>query len=442
MIKITKLMHYGIATGAALLFAGTSMAGDDKCVVIDDKCPVECCKEDPSWCGLFKKSTLYKNEENCFVQKVSLAGRYHGQYLGQSIDHSSGQSFGSQYWEHRRFRLGAKVQFLNDFTFFNNWNIGDSNEQGENLAAGDFFGTIDEMYIKWEPSNFAVEGFYVTVGKQKQKITREFSTSSKQILTFERSHIVNETTDTKAWGVATGFKALGLKHEVGAWLGGFDESADGSGPNWADFDSRGGASYRAEYGLNDNTDIHFDYLFSNNSNGDISAQGNADALALSNYNHVIALGTESSWDLGHCDRKFGLITDVIWGRDRTARSGNEIIGAGSNDAAAGQDTTGFVIMPYIDLTERLQLVGKYAYADFARMQRTQRRAFERNGESRPVMEDVHTLYLGLNYRLCGDNLKLMAGYEYLSADMFTAPNSVDQGSLTGDSWMLGIRTYF
>lgn len=436
------------------------MAGEAKCV-IDDKCPVVC-KENPCWCEIFDYSTLYENEDNCLIQMVKIAGRYHGQYYSQSLEHTSGQHWGANYWEHRRFRLGIDIDFLNDFTFFNNWNISDSSRNGsgfrdhagEGLHEGDFFGTIDEMYIKWDPSCGALDdmGFSLTVGKQKQKITREFSTSSKRILTIERSHIVNEVADKKPWGVQVGLKAFGAKHKFGYWLGGFENSY-GEGPanpnrdpHWLAFeDGRHGASYNLEYELSDNTSLFFDYVFTNNDNGRQSPQGlNTDESALNAYNHTFAIGTETEWDLGHCDRKAGLITDIIWGVDREDDSNTGLANvAGFNDAIeSGEDTFGFVVLPYYDITERLQLVAKYSYASLSRLQRTQRRDNVGN-TPRFNLEDVHTFYAGLNYYICDHNLKIMAGYEHLSAAIHEgSAAAVDNGGLTGDSWMIGVRTYW
>lgn len=431
MIKVTKLKQFAIATGA-LLFGASAYAGD-KCLVIDDKCPVECCKEDPCWCEIFDYSTLYDNEDACLVQKVALVGRYHGQYLNNSLD-IAGTNYEGDYWEHRRFRLGTKVQFLNDFTFFNNWNIANNDE----FAAGDFFDTIDEMYIKWAPSDNALGdiGFNVSVGKVKQKITREFSTSSKKILTLERSHIVNEVADNKPWGVVVGFKALGLKHKVAGYLNG----ATGE-HNWPEYTrARGSVQYSAEYGLTDNTDLFFDYLFTNNNDGRSPEEGHAASdEAASDYNHVVALGTESAWDIGCCDRQYGLITDMIWGR---GRDGDSETSDGFGDAIPeGEDTFGLVILPYYDVTERLQLVGRYAYASVSRLQRPHRRDSDPVGGTIPRvnMEDVHTAYVGFNYRLCGDNLKLLGGYEYLSGNLY---GSDDGLPVRGDSWSIGVRTYW
>ena len=467
MIKNSSLKRFAAATGTALLIAGGAMAGDDYGkLVIDDKNPI--CKEDPGFCRIFNYSTLYKNENACFVQKVALTGRYHGQYLNQGLDYHGFRGFTplptgmhEDYWEHRRFRLGTKVQFLNDFTFYNEWNIADNHA----FTNQRFFSDIDVMGIEWEPT----DDFYVNVGKQKAKITREFSTSSKNILTFERSHIVNEViaSQGKPWGVTVGFKALGLKHELGGWLTGADIHAPRQeGYHWPDFDSRGALSYRTAYGITDHTDLHFDYLFTNNSDGRApfggggrnlnGGAGRADRLEASNYNHVIAIGTDSAWDIDDCGRQFGFITDFIWGIDREPRGGTDAfdfpIPGGAprlNDRGAGEDTFGIVLMPHYDLTERLQVVGRYAYASQSRLHRTQRRVHEQNPyngvfDDRPNLEDVHTFYLGLNYRLCGDKLKLMAGYEYLTADLENTFGGLfpNPGAVTGNSWMLGVRTYW
>ena len=78
MITLKKLSCFATIIGS-LLIAGVTKGGDAKCI-IDDKCPVEFCKENPAFCDIFNHSTLYKNENACLIQKVALTGRYHGQY--------------------------------------------------------------------------------------------------------------------------------------------------------------------------------------------------------------------------------------------------------------------------------------------------------------------------------------------------------------------------
>ena len=105
-------------------------------------------------------------------------------------------------------------------------------------------------------------------------------------------------------------------------------------------------------------------------------------------------------------------------------------------------TFGIVILPHYDVTDRLELVAKYAYASNTVLQRAQRRAFDHNGVGRPNLDDVHTFYAGFNYRFCGDNFKLMGGYEYLTADLHRGAGSSDLGGISGDTWMLGVRTFW
>jgi len=433
MIKrLTKT--FAIATGAVLL-AGTAMAGGGKGLVINDKQPIAHCIEDPEFCKIFDALTLYDNKNAKFIQKVNITTRYHGQHHATSLNFdglNGGQDVGASFWEHRRFRHGIKVKLLNDFTLWNEWN-----SPSDDLLVGNrFLQNIDEIGIKWAPS----KDFFVSVGKQKLKIGREWATSSKVQLTPERSHIINEVIAStgKPYGINTGFKAFGIKHQLGAWLAGTENSR-----RELTFDTNGGASYLAEVPLNGNTDLHFGYLFTNNGDGEDGGQGSADRLELSPYNHVFALGTESHWDIGHCDRKFGLYTDLIYGIDRETQGGNDAF-ANDNDIAAGEDTFGLYVLPYFDITERLQLVGRYAYATSTRIHRGQRAPFDedRDGLSnnlggRPNLEDVHTFYIGGNYRLCGDHLKLIGGYEYTTGDV-----RGDNGGFTGDTWIFGVRTYF
>lgn len=390
--------------GAATLVAGSAQAGDWDKAVIDDKMPIP---EPWTFCDIFDMNTLYQGEG--LIQKVSLNGRYHGQMISQTEDFG-GVDNGYHEWQHRRFRLGMNIAFAGNLTLKTSANIsnGSGGAGSHGLTYGPYFDNWDEFYLDWEPN----DDFYVQIGKQKQKITREFSTSSKEILTIERSHIVNEVADQKPWGVTVGFNYLGLDHELGAWVTGAYASGFGNYPN---FDSRGSLSYRTSYGLTESTDLHLDYVFTNNSDGFASGTGSAATGFASAYEHVVALGSESEWG------QFGLVTDLIFGVNREA---NGLI-------PAGNDTFGLVIMPYYNITDNLQAVVKYAYMDEGRNQRTQR------FDVRQRVSDYHTFYAGLNYFICEHNLKLMAGYEYATGEEFGTGVDIDSST-----WMVGIRTYF
>lgn len=413
----------------AVLAGGTLSAGDYGKAVVNDKMPIE----DKSFCEIFKKSTLYEGDG--FIRKVKFKGRYQGQWISQTEDDTLNgveTTNGYHEYEHRRFRLGAQIEMANDLTLVASMNISDGSGgnrvgQGHGLTRGVFFDDWDELYVEWAPS----KEFYVLTGKAKQKITMENETSSNDILTIERSAISNSVISSKPWGVAVGFKALGLSNEVGAWIAGADRDGDtrrpgeATGERWdiGDTDSRGSLTYRGKFDISEQIEGHFDYQFTNNSDGRVNPRGRSDVNLGSTSQHVIAFGTKSEFG------ELGLITDLIYAGNNLAHAGSAAAGGA---IPAGYDTWGLVIKPYYDITDQLQFVARYAYMDEGQEQRTQR------WDRRQNVENYHTFYAGLNYYVCENNLKVMAGYEYATGDVF----GVNNRDVTTGTWMLGVRTSF
>src|SRR5690606_32957123 len=126
---------------------------------------------------------------------------------------------------------------------------------------------------------------------------------------FERSFITQNIANQKLWGVAVGFEALGLNHEVGVWSTHFNDSFQSPS-----FDDSGvTVVYRTNYKLNDYTKLFFDYEYTDQHRRLLAVQAGEFGAPL--YEHVFAFGTESKWD------NFGLITDVIFAFDRGIPSG-------------------------------------------------------------------------------------------------------------------------
>jgi phosphate-selective porin OprO and OprP len=414
---ITKLA----IAGAIGLTAGIASAGDYSKAIIDDKMPIEAWE----FCDIFDIPTLYESDSG-FIRSVALTGRYHGQWISQTEDIGATEN-GYHEYQHRRFRQGIEIGFANDITFSATANISDGTGSpaagaggpgAHGLTYGRFFDDWDEFAIEWAPS----KDHYLIVGKQKQKVTIENETSSNKILTIERSAIASEVISDKPWGITYGFKALDIKHEIGAWMVGADNDSRGEGWLWPDGDSRGSITYRASKKITDEVELHFDYQFTNNSDGLVPAAAapiaTADAGLGSAYEHVVALGSKSAFG------EFGLITDLIFAGNRQAQAG----GGGAAAIPTGDNTYGLVIMPYYNITDKLQAVVRYAYMDSGREQRPQRFNTRRN------VEDYSTVYAGLNYYVCGDNLKLMAGYEYANGNLLGSVTEIDTSS-----WQLGMR---
>ncbi|MBP82855.1 MAG: hypothetical protein CMO61_03305 [Verrucomicrobiales bacterium] len=399
MTQLNSLKKLASGTAIAALAAG-AFASDHSKTVIDDKMPLE----DP-WtiCDLFDYSTLYESDAG-FIREISLTGRYHGQWISASQD-DDGDREGFHQFQSRRSRVGFEIGILDNITFATEFNVTDSSGSSREWQTGRFFNDIDTMLIEIEG-----DGWDLWIGKNKFKVTREESTSSKRIKTIERSQIVNEVLPGKPWGFNFAFQSGDVAHVIGAGLTGSD--LDSSGQGWA-FPTTEGSNaqllYRLETPVTDVTTFYLDYLFTNTGN-------DSDNDIASSYNHVLALGTTNA-----LNDRLNVTTDLIFGFDRES----------SGAIPDGENTWGLVILPTYSITEKLEFVAKYAYMDSGRTQRPQRYT------DREELENCHTLYAGLNYYICSDKLKLMAGYEYMTADQYASTDDI-----TSDTWMLAVRTYF
>mgnify|MGYP000914001992 CR=1 FL=1 len=384
--------------GAATFLCGASLtAGDYEKAIIDDKAPIA------SWefCDLFKNNTLYKGDG--FIRSIKFKGRYHGHYVSSSDDHLLGNpapnsNVPSDFWEHRRWRSGLEFGLAHDLKLTSSFN----HDVTRNFNGPHFVDNLDELHIQWSPS----DDFWIRVGKQKLLITREYEESSNRILTPERSTIVNNVAPPgKLWGIAVGFEAAGFEHRASLFGVGYDNDF-----YWPAFEGAGAVfTYSLSRELTENTEVFFDYMYSDTDAS--PATGFTERYDASAYEHVVALGTESKWG------RFGLITDVILASDRRDRTLD--------------DTWGLVILPYYDITDKLQLVARYSYAEDARLARPQQHA------SQPYVDGLSTFFVGFNYYICGHNLKLTGGYEYATGDQFANNTSNDYQN---DSWILGVRT--
>lgn len=402
---MTKLQQFKLpllACSSLLLFSGGLVAGDDRGkLIIDDKMPVQA----SPWtvCNVFDHSTLYESDSG-FIRKVRVQGRYHGQYITQSEDVNGVRVNGFHAWQHRRFRLGLNIDMANDLNLFIDPNIANSAK-----LTDPFYDDYQTFQLTWEPK----KNHFIMIGKLKQNFTREDTESSKRIKTVERAHIVNEVAEARPWGVIVGFDTGDrLHHELGGWLYG----AHADSPQWIDFQSNGGFSYNLSYQLNDSTSLHFDYVYADQGPGYTTGAGGPAASEFGpQYEHAFALGTEVNKD------RFQMIADLVYADNRV----------GSGGVPAGSDTWGLYVLPSYDITEKLEAVFRYGYMDQGRNQRTQRFPV------RQPLENYHTFYVGMQYFICGEKLKLMAGYEYATGTVFGTGNDIDSGS-----WQFGVRTYF
>lgn len=371
--------------GLGALLASVAFAGETsgkKEVVIED--PKNFCDD---WKSMFGINPIYESDGG-LIQEIKLIGRYQGQYHNTESDQGDDSD-----WENRRFRFGTEIKFLNDFKFQGQFNL-----KRDFDVSGRLFESVEDLTIAWKPDG---SGFSITAGKQKAYLTRDWNTSSTKIKTMERSLLTNNVVPDKVGGVILSIDETGpLKDtKFGIVSGSTDDDWD-----YPTFDGGLGVNFSTTYGLSEATDIRFDYLYTDND---------AEANKFKGFEHTFSLNSASEWDRLHLE------TDVIYG-----------VGEGSKS-----DIFGVVIMPYYEITDKLEGVFRYTYAnaDEANGISVQSR-YERAAAGKLRGDEYHAFYLGLNYYVCGDNLKLMGGVEFSSLD-----GQNDNDYIT---YWSGVRLYF
>jgi len=359
------------------------------------KAPVpEAPKEESTFNKTWSLATLYKNKENPVIQKLAFTGRYHGQYGWLDSDQGNDDD-----WENRRFRLGLNAQLFQDFELKAEM-FGDLN------SGGDFYEGFTEVFLAWKPD----DAFNLTVGKQKPRFSLDWSTTSREILTFERNIMINNFGLDYETGVSVSGKIGNFSYVTGV----FNNDVGSPGDESEFGDLGGGFSYvaSASYDLKDVTGLEKTVL-----RGDfLHSEHDGEDDLLTKFDN-------------------GLAASVALKQGRLGLTAETVYGEGDKG-----DLWGFYLTPSWDITKKLQVVARYTYAqsgdDVLRAQsRYERRAPDLtdggNGDT------YNAGYLGINYFLYGHKLKLMTGVEFSNMD-----GGSDGGDFDGVTGLAGVRIYW
>lgn len=344
---------------------------------------------------LWNLAVLYRDDANPLLEEFKLRGRYHGQYHWVESDQGD-----SNDWEDRRSRLGfdaklfaKKVEVRVDFQ---------SNDGFE-----DVYDRLVDAYIRWKPN----DSLTITAGRTKPLIGwYDWLQSSNSMPTFERSQIFNQLRIDRA--TALTFEG---KHGRFSWqAGAYSNDTDREFGRFGGACSYGaGAGYDASEAFGwQRADFRLDWLHSEHDPDD--------------------------WML---DRYDDILSATFWGQN--GPWGLVVEGFCAAGGAGGDgDIFGAIIQPTYDLIpKRLQLVGRYSFAagdgpDSVRRQtRYESTAPELTGGGRG--HEYHALYLGAQYFIHGDKLKLLAGAEYANLD-----GGGNGGDYEGVTFLSGLRLSF
>jgi phosphate-selective porin OprO and OprP len=341
-----------------------------------------------SYEDLWSRARVYTGNADSLIRSVELSGRF-------QVDQAYVDSGNEDHSETnlRRMRLGAKIAFLEDFLLHAEAEY--DPQDGEPV-----YQRLTDAYVAWSPSD-ALE---LTVGKHGAPFTMDGMTSSKELLAIDRSNLTNNIwfTDEYVPGVSVAGEFDKLNYHVGVYSSG--ESNRGFG------DSNGGEFWLGTVGY------------------DLAEQFGADKAVLSlnllnndpdeNNGFTNQLEQIASLTFDWQSRRWGLRSDLSAAQGYFEQS----------------DLMGVMVMPYYDLGNSVQLVGRFTYVDSdepngVRFARYERELAGGRGDQ------YRELYLGMNYYFFGHKLKLQTGLQYAEMD----DRADDGGAYDGWAWTSGFR---
>jgi phosphate-selective porin OprO/OprP len=330
----------------------------------------------------------YDNKENPVVQRVVFTGRYHHDFVLVRADQSDTDESNV-----RRMRFGPRITFLRNFLLHTEVEV---NPQERNP----FYVRLTDAYVQWTKNAALV----ITVGKHSVPFTQEGATSSRELLTIDRSNLANNI-----WFGQEYMPGVSVGGRRGLWT--YRGSLYSSGAMNREFGEFNGGLFTM--GI-----VGYDFS---------KKLGVREATVTGNYLY-------QQPDVNNTfTRRYEHITSAHF-RFEEGRLGAR----GDVSTAVGylgqRDVWSLMLMPYFNATDKLQFVGRYTFVD----------SDGNNGVSLPTYENRVTTgagdeysagYLGVNYYFYGHRLKLQSGVEF--GRMQDRAN--DRGAYSGTSWVTGLR---
>ena len=334
----------------------------------------------------------YRDDSNPVVQRVLLSGRFHYDYAGIDADQGDHHE-----WNVRRLRIGPRITLFRTITLHSEVELDPQRdrERGEPLYV-----RFTDFYVQWTKSGRMV----LTVGKQSAPFTVDGATSSRELLTIDRSNLANNI-----WFPQEYLPGVSVSGRRAPWV--YRAAVYSAGAMNREFGEFSGGT--ATLGV-----LGYDFA---------PALGVREALLTGNYVYQNPdrdnTFTRQLEHIGSVNFRF---ETTRWGArtDLSAASGY----LGQSDLWA------FQAMPFVNATPKLQFVARYTFINSDAPNGIRLGTYE----SRVVPgrgDEYNELYLGGNYYFYGHRLKLQSGVQF--ADMNDRVN--DGGAYSGVAWTTGLR---
>ena len=345
-------------------------------------------KEPSTYDKIWKFAEWYEDDKNPVVQRVLFSGRYQHEFATVGADQGDADE-----WNVRRMRLGPRITVFRRFTVHAEVEL---NPQERDPL----YVRFTDAYVQWAKSGKLA----VTVGKQGVPFTMDGATSSKELLTIDRSNLSNNIWFSQEYmpGVSVSGRTAPWTYRAGVY------SSGAANREFGEFN--GGVFTLALLG--------YDFA---------GRLGVKEALLTANYVYQQP-GANNTFT-----RRFEHITSIHFklenGRWGVRSDGSKTVGYLGQRAVWG-----LMAMPYFNVTDKLQLVGRYTFLDSDGVNGVSLGTYE-NRVTRGLGDEYNEAYLGVNYYFYGHKLKLQSGLQF--AKMQDRAN--DGGAYSGTSWTTGLR---
>ena len=330
----------------------------------------------------------YRDDSNPVVQQVLFTGRFHYDFATIDADREDLNE-----WNVRRVRFGPRITLFRKFLVHTEVEV---NPQERDP----FYMRLTDAYLQWNKSSRLV----MTFGKQGIPFTNEGATSSRELLTIDRSNLANNI-----WFPQEYMPGVSVSGRVAPWV--YRGGVYSSGAMNREFGEFSGDYFTLAllgYDFAKPLRVKEAVLTGNY----LYQHPDRDNTFTRQLEHIVSV--HFRLDAG----KWGLRTDLSDAQGYLGQT----------------DLWAFMAMPFVNATDKLQAVGRFTYLDSERPNGIRLATYE----SRLVPgrgDEFNELYLGANYYFYGHRLKLQSGVQW--ADM--NDRARDGGEYSGVAWTTGLR---
>ena len=373
---------------------------------------------------------FYENQEGDIFQSAKLFLSYQHQVGAIDGTDNSGKNFNDNFEEVRRFWMGLSGKFGTYWKFKAVSQLSNDRHNYPDSKGGSYrqwgHETFRSANITFDADSFwdikSVDSMEIGYGRRSGRMADEWQRSSTSINCLERSSFANKLwlyDKEKGNPMAAWIKWKTGKYtfDTAVFSGTYDDYIGGWSDNKVYY-----ASWLGDYSEMSSYELHEYWLSYYKQDGSIDQ----DRLAGGN-----------EWALSFVNR----LGNSSWALHSTLAFGDN--GIQSNIERAGNFGGGVLMPMYWIKKDKLKLVARYLY-----QQSNQVEGLKLNSRYGPLADardnsidlnsgrgdNHHGLYLGLNYYLCGENLKLVSGIQH--DDLSSNGSTLYRGWSIGSSFRI------